>query len=133
MRTNQLDIPLSRLQVKTMSRTLPPLPRLSNTVRRNTLPSASSTVPNINVEDSSFKKENSSPIASSPPRLHESHEPATTPILPRQRQSLLNPPNLESPIWALTPEKCNAAGGDLTSSVVKGRAADGLLSLMGAR
>jgi hypothetical protein len=32
---------------------------------------------------------------------------------------LLHPPNLGSPVW-----------NDLTSSVVKGRAADGLLSLM---
>jgi hypothetical protein len=42
----------------------------------------------------------------------------TTPIFPRQRQGLLHPPNLGSPVY------------DLTSSVVKGRAANGLLSLM---
>jgi hypothetical protein len=46
-----------------------------------------------------------------------------TPLLPRQRQTMLNPLTLGSPIW-------EDRRSELTSSVVKGRAADGLLSLM---
>lgn len=60
-------------------------------------------------------------VGSSPPRLERNGlgEEYSTPILPRQRAGLLNPPLLVG----------DEGEGDLTSSVVKGRAADGLLSL----
>ena len=52
---------------------------------------------------------------------------ATTPILPKQRERIRNNlPRPGSPIWGDRERE-----RDLTSSVVKGRAADGLLSLRG--
>jgi hypothetical protein len=52
-------------------------------------------------------------------------EEFSTPILPRQRAGLINPPFLGG--------RDEDMERDLTSSVVKGRAADGLLQLMGIR
>lgn len=62
LRTNQLDVPLERLQVKTMSSNLPPLPRLprlpgthgTTICKRKPLPSAPSAIPNIEVRDFSI-------------------------------------------------------------------------------
>ncbi|RDW71132.1 hypothetical protein BP6252_07695 [Coleophoma cylindrospora] len=141
LRTNQLDVPLSRLQVRTMSSKFPPLPRLppATTAEDRTTSGLSATrhnsLPEISARGSSFNKERHAHVSSSPPTslAKHAHDPTTTPILPRQRHGLLNPPHLEAPIWSQTPEKYSPSGADLTSSVVKGRAADGLLSLMGAR
>jgi Whi5 like len=149
VRTNQIDIPINRLQIKTLASTPPKLPYLPRTAantsqRRIPLPSTATTVPNVQLQKPSAEKTRTLETrvtSSPPPYLHipqrqskassslivedRSHagesEGFTTPILPRQRQDLLNPPNLGSPTWN---------GNDLTSSVVKGRAADGLLSLM---
>lgn len=149
VRTNQIDIPIDRLQIKTLASTspkLPYLPRIATNAsqRRIPLPSIASTVPNIQLQKPSAERTQTRETrvpSSPPPYLHipkrqnkgpsslvaedGSHagesEGFTTPILPRQRKDLLNPPNLGSPTWN---------GNDLTSSVVKGRAADGLLSLM---
>jgi hypothetical protein len=149
VRTNQIDIPINRLQIKTLASTSPKLPYLPRTAantsqRRIPLPPTATTVPNIQLQNPSAEKTRTQEIrvtSSPPPYLHipqrqnkassslsvedRSHvgesEGFTTPILPRQCQDLLNPPSLGSPIWD---------GSDLTSSVVKGRAADGLLSLM---
>lgn len=48
-----------------------------------------------------------------------------TPGLDRQREGLLNPPRLSTPLW-----RTGRREEELSSSGVKGRAADGLLSLM---
>jgi hypothetical protein len=66
------------------------------------------------------------PAPTSPLKENEdTRESFATPLLPRQRQGLLDPPVSGSPLWD---DRKNVR--DLTSSVVKGRAADGLLSLM---
>jgi hypothetical protein len=141
VRTNQIDVPLSRLQIKTLSSTspeLPRLPRVANTSqRRIPLPSSSTVLPEAQLQTPSAEKRpvHHARIASSPPPYLEitKHSPAkdgdatrggenggcTTPILPRQRQGMLHPPQLGSPIW-----------NEATSSVVKSRAANGLLELM---
>lgn len=97
VRTNQIDVPISRLQIRSSSR--PSRIGLSSSrISRTPLPS----IPNIET---------------SPKKLNDPG--LSTPLLPRQRERLLNPPMLGSP-----------EEHSLTSSVVKGRAADGLLSLM---
>lgn len=52
---------------------------------------------------------------------------AKTPIRPSQHEGIRNPPRLDSGAASGSP-----AWGELTSSVIKGRAADGLLSLRGS-
>jgi hypothetical protein len=149
VRTNQIDIPIDRLQIKTLASMSPKLPYLPRTAtnasqRRIPLPSIASTIPNIQLQKPSAERmriRDTGVPSSPPPYLHipkrqnkgpsnlmtedESHpgesEGFNTSILQGQCQGLLNPPNLGSPTWN---------GNDLTSSVVKGRAADGLLSLM---
>ena len=152
VRTNQIDIPISLLQIKTaMSKSpkLPTLPRTNMSQRRTLLPSATvSKIPNIYLKRLPVNKNNrlNIDVSSSPPPLlyraapsdlalshkesdNSTREPLVTPLLPRQRQGLLKPPNLGSPIW----DEKMSPSADLTSSVVKGQAADGLLSLMRQR
>jgi len=148
VRTNQIDIPLSRLQIRssTSSPRLPSLPRVASSasLHRTHIPprTATTNIPNIELQKpSAEKKQVSAPaISSSPPSYKQGDRPGSpsksvddttleefaTPLLPRQRQGLLNSLALGSPVW----EDRRSAGNDLTSSVVKGRAADGLLSLM---
>jgi hypothetical protein len=141
VRTNQIDIPLSRLQIRssTASPRLTSLPRVASnaSLHRTSIPprTATTNIPNIELQKPfAEKKQVSAPaIPSSPPSYKEGDRPGypsktaeDTPLLPRQRRGLLNPPALGSPVW----EDRRSAGNDLTSSVVKGRAADGLLSLM---
>jgi hypothetical protein len=153
VRTNQIHLPLSRLEIRSCtSSTLPKLPPLllvsANTPQHRTpLPSmaAAPSVPNIQLQKPSAEKKLAqiSDIPSSPPSPYchatveanelispskgiddtACEEFATPKLLPRQRQAMLNPPTLGSPIW-------EDRRSELTSSVVKGRAADGLLSLM---
>ncbi|CZR54329.1 uncharacterized protein PAC_04213 [Phialocephala subalpina] len=139
VRTNQIDIPISRLQVRpsAFSNSFPR--RIPGTkTLRTPLPSAS--IPSIHLQNPSAEKTKPSTlnIPSSPPPPHLSRpvgdtmspvkhqndytrDGLSTPLLPRQRDRLLNPPSLGSPTWDRS---------EITSSVVKGRAADGLLSLM---
>jgi hypothetical protein len=143
VRTNQIDIPISRLQIKTLSSTsleLPRLPRQANSSQRRNPLRATVALPHIRLQTPSAEKRRPYHVripSSPPPYLevtkHQSVSPSkeagatragesencTTPILPRQRQGMLNPPALGSPIWA-----------DVSSSVVKSRAANGLLELM---
>ncbi|KAE9379118.1 hypothetical protein N431DRAFT_451024 [Stipitochalara longipes BDJ] len=144
VRTNQIDIPISRLQIKTLSSTSPELPRhprlANSSQRRIPLPATATALPDIRLQTPSAEKRRPyhARIPSSPPPYlevtnHKSGSPiketdtrragesegCTTPLLPRQRQGMLNPPTLGSPIWA-----------EATSSVVKSRAACGLLELM---
>ncbi|KAF4625360.1 hypothetical protein G7Y89_g12804 [Cudoniella acicularis] len=149
VRTNQINIPMDQLQIRSCSSS--PLSRPTRRVPFSTpetpecqtpLPIAPQTkIPSISLQKPSAEK-NRAPITtipSSPPSAYsekgssappspcslsrEDEEPRdgfATPLLPRQREGLLNPPNLGSA----------SLSSDLTSSVVKGRAADGLLSLM---
>jgi len=149
VRTNQINIPMSRLQIKTVASTQPELPHLprqaaNTSQRRNPLPGAATALPDVRLQTPSAyqRRAHDNRVHSSPPpyldipttkrqvelnfptketnsTAEHNTEGCTTPLLPRQRDGLLHPPNLGSPVW-----------NDLTSSVVKGRAADGLLSLM---
>jgi hypothetical protein len=123
---------MSQLKIRTAAAQSPELPTLpsANTSRRRTpLPNGASKVPNIQVH-TPFSRKRQSAIMSSPepylelppPRkeIGKKQDSFATPLLPRQRQGLLNPPVLD----------CPASEEQLTSSVVKGRAAFGLLSLM---
>ena len=128
VRSNQMDISISQLKIKTIptSPKLPTLPRpcSANTSQRRTpLPSV---IPNIKLSIPTTEHRETDNIPSSPPPQHANEnaskkEAFATPLLPRQRHGLLNPPTLGSPIWK---------DKDLTSSAVKGKAADSLLSLM---
>ncbi|KAH7360496.1 hypothetical protein BKA65DRAFT_533786 [Rhexocercosporidium sp. MPI-PUGE-AT-0058] len=149
VRTNQIDIPISRLEIRSSSTSsrIPPLPRCatnSSQTQDASRPSSAPQIPNINLQIPSAEKKRpqSVTIPSSPPSypstlsdMKRSTSPTkvandatregfATPLLPRQRQGVLNPPSLGgSPSW-------EDRGSDLNSSVVKGRAADGLLCLM---
>jgi hypothetical protein len=152
VRTNQIHLPLSRLEIRSCtSSTLPKLSSLllvsANTSQHRTpLPSiaAAPSIPNIQLQKPSVEKKlaHITDIPSSPPSPYcdttveanelispskeindTTREGFATPLLPRQCQTMLNPPTLGSPIW-------EDRRSELTSSVVKGRAADGLLSLM---
>ncbi|CZT49249.1 uncharacterized protein RSE6_10063 [Rhynchosporium secalis] len=147
VRTNQIDIPISRLEIRssTTSSRIPPLPRSttqSSQAQQATRPSSAPQVPYSSFQGPSaeIKQAQQATIYSSPPARcstqelslasptksenHVSRAGFATPLLPRQQQGLLNPPSLGgSPSW-------EERGNELTSSVVKGRAADGLLSLM---
>jgi hypothetical protein len=142
-------VPISRLEVRSSTANTPTLPQLRRTVsntsqRRTALPSAPSA-------SSSFAGRGAGEggVYSVTPRKSFEHPPSmamerfqelargvveeevemgregrpknvySTPILPRQRQGLLNPPLLERDDGKV----------ELTSSVVKGRAADAMLSL----
>jgi Whi5 like len=141
VRTNQIDIPLDRLEIKTLSSTSPELPRLpgaANTSQHHVQISSTSTAlpaMQLQIPCAEQRRVEQVRITSSPPPYLEitNHSPVkesastregeyggcTTPILPRQRQGILQPPQLGSPIW-----------NEVTSSVVKSRAANGLLELM---
>jgi hypothetical protein len=148
VRTNQIHLPLSRLEIRScISSTLPKLPPLllvsANTSQhRRPLPStaAAPRIPNIQLQKPSAEKKLAHfiDIPSSPPSPYcdttveanelispskEIDDTTFEGLLPRQRQAMLNPPSLGSPIW-------EDRRSELLSSVVKGRAADGLLSLM---
>ncbi|KAK0125157.1 hypothetical protein ONS96_009020 [Cadophora gregata f. sp. sojae] len=149
VRTNQIEIPISRLEIRsstTASRTspFPPIATLSSQIQQLSRPSNAPQVPDIKLQTPYTEKNLPQPVTipSSPPSciltpgngkrvasptkivVDVTREGFATPLLPRQRQGVLNPPSLcGSPSW-------EDRGSDLTSSVVKGRAADGLLSLM---
>jgi hypothetical protein len=145
VRTNQINLPMSRLQIKTTRCSFQRLPtsrtRVNLPQHRTPLPSAASSIPNIQLQKPSAEKQRQTDIISSspPPMLRvgsppakknfesgspskegeeETREEFATPLLPRHRQGLLNPPNLGSP-----------TRDELTSSVVKRGTADVLLSL----
>lgn len=134
VQTNQIDTPISQLQIKTTStsKDLPVLSRAASTPRNRPVSSTNglSNIPNILLPNPAKTRL----FTSSPPQYTEAvsdsesgDEPpqaVATPLLPRQRQSLLNPPFLGD-------FEDRSPARDLTSSVVKGRAAKGLLSLMG--
>ena len=131
---------MSRLEIKTTSPELPRLPRLlANTSQGHvTLSSTATALPDIQLQTPSAEKRRAHHVrvpSSPPPYLEIANQSAsptkgtdktrggesgdcTTPILPRQRQGMLHPPSLGSPIW-----------NEVTSSVVKSRAANGLLNL----
>lgn len=116
--SNQIDIPISQLQIKTAPHSPKP-PTLPPPPYRTPLPSA---IPRIRFPESPTRQDLEEAIPSSPPQEASARkEPFATPLLPRQRQGLLNPPALDSPTWK---------DRELTSSAVKGKAADSLLSLM---
>jgi len=149
VRTNQIDIPISRLEIRssTTSSRARPLPRTttqSSQLEQPSRPSTAPQIPELNLQRPSAEKKRPQPVAipSSPPAYRSepgdngrltsptkvandaTREGFATPLLSRQRMGVLNPPALGgSPSW-------EDRGSDLTSSVVKGRAADGLLSLM---
>ncbi|OBT85574.1 hypothetical protein VE02_06702 [Pseudogymnoascus sp. 03VT05] len=113
LKTNQHDIPLSRLEL------VSPLPKRSSPPARPTT------------------------AVASPSHSDEMEEPGSATPRPQNRQLMLD---LDVDVEGMSPEKVvltplprhmqvGAMGGDeeLTSSGVKGRAADGLLSLMGVR
>jgi hypothetical protein len=128
VQTNQIDVPMSRLEV----RSSPSSPHNARpmqvpqptTIPRQTLATTPlDTLPSsqLTAEDNSTSPENqaSASAVSSPHK--ESNLPREghhTPVLARQRESLINPPSLESPREA-----------DSTSNVVKGDAARDLLKL----
>lgn len=139
VQTDQIDIPISQLQVKSTSNStqLPTLPPRTNTPRRRTLSTQGlSNIPDIRFpEPSSERAPEDTNITSSPPpctrstspqkeSVDISQEPLATPVLPHQREGLLNPPALGGDM------EDRGSAGDLTSRVVKDQAADGLLSLM---
>jgi Whi5 like len=136
VQTNQIDTPMSQLQIKTTSQPaeLTTVPRLANAPRSGPFSSIRpSKIPNL--KPRAPNDEYTRSFSSSPPpylELESCNEPedrprdcVSTPLLPRQRQSLLNPPSLGGDFEDRSPAR------ELTSSVVKGRAAKGLLSLMG--
>ncbi len=137
--TNQTDLPLSQLQIRSSKSPILPHNQLST---RRPLPSsrlqpsqlhAYREIPRSNASHTRPSISNTSCNSSSPPpqyisdpntelspsrRDEAAYHNVATPILPRSRDGFLHPNGPESP-------------RDVTSSVVKGRAADGLLSLMG--
>jgi hypothetical protein len=134
--TNQIDTPMSELRIKTSSEPteLPTIPRVANLPRTDPFSSKRLTkFPNLKPRDRNLEYTRS--FSSSPPpylELPTHNEPddeprasVSTPLLPRQRQRLLDPPSLGGDFEDRSPAR------ELTSSVVKGRAAKGLLSLMG--
>lgn len=134
VKTNQTDLPLSRLQIRSTrannsTRALLPASRLDPT-SHHSKPMTTASHPSqdiaIDAEDYTSIPSSSPPTFMSPDRLASHvYNPRgidfATPILPRSRNgySLLNSRGSPEP------------GPEVTSSIVKGRAADGLLSLMG--
>lgn len=135
VQTNQMDIPISCLQIR--SSVLQHRNGVYGTSRILRTPLPSISIPNISLRKPSVENIHPSTtfVPSSPPSPHirrietdrlaspmKQKDAITNELstpLPRQREELLNPPVLGSP-----------EEHHLTSSVVKGRAADGLLSLM---
>lgn len=116
VKTNQTDIPMSELEILPSRR------------------SRASTRQDVNMEEASgtgWEITSSPPRSASPPPRHEeTHREFATPVLPRSRNGLSH---LGAHAQDDSPEfQRMGYAQDLTSSVVKGRAADGLLSLMGA-
>jgi hypothetical protein len=119
VQTNQIDVPMSRLEV----RSSPSSPYANRPMQIPQPTSIPDTLPpsQLAAKDNpaSPEKQASASAFSSP--CKESNIPRegfNTPVLPRQRQSIINPPSLGSPRDA-----------DLTSSAVKGSAARDLLML----
>ena len=136
VQTNQIDTPMSQLKIKNASESpeLPTVPRLAHTPRHRPLSSSSRASNTHSVSNREQNQGEKQSLSSSPPPYPEaashdesnleSREAISTPLLPRQRQDLLNPPSLGGDFEDRSPAR------ELTSSVVKGRAANGLLSLM---
>lgn len=134
VKTNQTDLPLSRLQIRSSrahnsTRTLLPGSRLAPAPRHSkpvTLTNHPSQDGDIEVEDyTSIPPSSPTPLMSPDRSASHAHDPRrsdfATPILPRSRDGYSHVNSRGSP----------EPGPEVTSSVVKGRAADGLLSLMG--
>ena len=138
VQTNQIDTPMSQLQIKSTSE-LPEIPtmrHLAHTPRHRALSSTSCALNSHGISNREQNQDNSPSFPPSPPYPEtasqhesklESREVISTPLLRRQRQSLGNPPSSGRDVEDRSPAR------ELTSSVVKGRAANGLLSLMGHR
>ncbi|KAI9048889.1 hypothetical protein LZ554_006743 [Drepanopeziza brunnea f. sp. 'monogermtubi'] len=151
VRTNQIDIPISRLEIRSSGASMSTTSRASSSsITQPTRPSSQSqqvsrpstapNVPDISLQTPSAENKRPKAVAfpSSPPAHHSTQnsperqtspnkaaasvtrEIVAPPVMPLQRESLLNPPALGTP----------TKDGDLASSMLKGRAADGLLSLM---
>jgi hypothetical protein len=126
VQTNQIDVPMSRLEV----RSTPSSPHnarpmqvpLPTTIARQALaatPLNTLSASQLSTEDSLTSPEHQPNGFVSPQKESTtSREGYNTPVLPRQRQSIINPPSLRSPRET-----------DLTSSAVKGNAARDLLML----
>ncbi|PBP19630.1 hypothetical protein BUE80_DR009666 [Diplocarpon rosae] len=124
VRTNQIDIPISQLEIRastTSSRTHS-LSRftLNSSQTRISQPSTASSTPNISLQEPSAEKKRPQPvdITSSPPPYCSTQA---------NLEKLASQTNPQSPpvLGSL------ALGNDLTSSLVHVRAADSFLSLMG--
>lgn len=135
VQTNQIDTPMSRLEIKRPSKSLelPSISRFANTPQNRPFTSAGhsdtqlnlSQVPNLQHTRSFSSPQPYIEITPFDESREEPKETVSTPLLPRQRHSLLYPPLLGAEFEDRSPAR------ELTSSVVKGRAAKGLLSLMG--
>ncbi|EPE36158.1 hypothetical protein GLAREA_05496 [Glarea lozoyensis ATCC 20868] len=129
VQTNQIDVPMSRLEV----RSTPSSPHANRPMQVPQPITSITTAPRQLQTSRPISEAQPSVPSSSPPEyetdpqtIHSPRKENTipregynTPVLPRQRQSMLNPPNLGSP----------SAEFDLTSSAVKGNAARDLLML----
>ncbi|KAH6720049.1 hypothetical protein BKA61DRAFT_730428 [Leptodontidium sp. MPI-SDFR-AT-0119] len=118
VRTNQIDIPISRLEIRSSSTSsrIPPLPRITtqcSQTQQISRPSTAQHIPAINLQRLSAEKTRPQPVAipSSPPTDRETLETSerfmsptkvandttregfATPLLPIQRQGVLNPPS----------------------------------------
>lgn len=135
VKTNQTDLPLSQLQIRASrahhaTRTLLPSSRLSPAPQHGEPVTPTSHLSQFNsdeVEDhTSIPSSSPLPLMSPDRSLPHVHGPRcsdfATPILPRSRDGYSCIHNSRG-----SPEP----GPEVTSSVVKGRAADGLLSLIG--
>ncbi|CAL3965127.1 unnamed protein product [Diplocarpon coronariae] len=143
VRTNQIDIPISRLEIRssTTSSKNSSISRctLNSSQTQRSRPSTASDNPNVSLQEPSAEKRRLQPVPinSSPPSYRSTQATrenlasptkrntdilggVVTPLSPGQREGLLKPPILDNP----------GLGNDLTSSFVKGLTADGLLSLM---
>ncbi|KAG0646921.1 hypothetical protein D0Z07_6280 [Hyphodiscus hymeniophilus] len=141
VRTNQVHVPMSRLEIRTIG---------SKSMSTSRIPQTSSTslsdISNNQVQNPSAEKARQNDMSCSPPPKlcnaasiqvckkkfdspvkiggGEPRDGYATPLLPRHREGLLNPPKLGRAIWdEMSPTK------ELTSSVVKRGTADALLSL----
>ena len=123
LKTNQLDIPLSRLELlspRILSKPATPRPSQDTEATDDALPNTALASPDLlpgSVTPKSHSRQRPdapTPLSPSPSKKAPGITEMLTP-LPQHMQSAATPANYD----------------ELTSSGVKGRAADGLLSLMG--